>query len=175
MLSFQHRYQMPIFTHNFTLLSPNTCFMVLALLTDVLRTMSAKSVFQRPTLHRLSSRRMAILIMLTLTMVELFKSIRMSLIIDMWFLIPDSSWYCLTIISTWKSMALSRQWNIFTSIHTYKGPDRAIIQTEGHDEICAYLDARYISSTQACHHIFEFPMHMEWPAVYHLSIHLPGQ
>ena len=32
----------------------------------------------------------------------------------------------------------------------------------------------YISSTQACHNIFEFPMHMEWPVVYCLSVHLPG-
>ena len=59
--------------------------------------------------------------------------------------------------------------------YIYKGPDRATIQTEGHDEIRTYLDARYISSTQACHNIFEFPMHMEWPAIYRLPIHLPGQ
>jgi len=59
--------------------------------------------------------------------------------------------------------------------YIYKGPDCATIQAEGHDEICTYLDARYISSTQACHNIFEFPMHMEWPAVYRLPICLPGQ
>ena len=59
--------------------------------------------------------------------------------------------------------------------YIYKGPDHATIQTEGHDEIRCYLDARYISSTQACHNIFEFQMHMEWPAIYCLSVHLPGQ
>lgn len=109
---------MSIFIHNFTLLSPNICFMVLALLTDALRTMFAKSIFPRSILHRLSSRRMAILIMLALTMAELFKSIRISLTIDMWFLIPKSFWYSLTVTSTWKSVALSRQLNIFTSIFT---------------------------------------------------------
>ena len=45
--------------------------------------------------------------------------------------------------------------------YIYKGPDHATIQTQGHDEICTCLDARYISATQACHNIFEFPMHME--------------
>jgi hypothetical protein len=59
--------------------------------------------------------------------------------------------------------------------YIYKGPDRATMQQEGADEIRSYLDARYISSTQACHNIFEFSMHMEWPAVYRLSIHLPGE
>ena len=61
--------------------------------------------------------------------------------------------------------------------YIYKGPDHATaIQTDGpQDEIHSYLDARYISSTQACHNIFEFPMHMEYPAVYQLPVHLPGQ
>ena len=59
--------------------------------------------------------------------------------------------------------------------YIYKGPDRAIMQQEEADEICSYLDARYIFSTQACHNIFEFAMHMEWPAIYHLPIHLPGE
>lgn len=62
--------------------------------------------------------------------------------------------------------------------YIYKGPDRATaVQTDGlqQDEIRSYLDARYISSTQACHNIFEFPMHMEYPAVYRLPVHLPGQ
>ena len=58
--------------------------------------------------------------------------------------------------------------------YIYKGPDHATVLTGGENEIHSYLDARYISSTQACHNIFEFPMHMKWPAVYHLPIHLPG-
>ena len=62
-------------------------------------------------------------------------------------------------------------------IHKYihMGPDCATLLTEGENEIHSYLDARYISSTQACHNIFEFPMHMEWPAVYRLPVHLPGR
>ena len=59
--------------------------------------------------------------------------------------------------------------------YIYKGPDRATVQQEGGDEIYSYLDAGYISSTQACHNIFEFAMHMEWPAVYRLPVHLPGE
>jgi hypothetical protein len=59
--------------------------------------------------------------------------------------------------------------------YIYKGPDHATIQMEGYDEIHCYLDARYISSTQACHNIFEFPMYMEWPAIYCLPVHLPDQ
>ena len=51
--------------------------------------------------------------------------------------------------------------------YIYKGPDCATVQTDGpQDEICSYLDARYISSTQACHNIFELFMRMEYPAVY---------
>ena len=59
--------------------------------------------------------------------------------------------------------------------YIYKGPDHATIQAGNDNEISNYLDARYISSPQACHNIFEFSMHMEWPAVYHLPVHLPGQ
>ena len=58
--------------------------------------------------------------------------------------------------------------------YIYKGPDHATLQTQGYDEIHVYLDARYISFTHACHNLFEFPMHLEWPAVYCLSVHLPG-
>ena len=60
--------------------------------------------------------------------------------------------------------------------YIYKGPDRATIQAGAQvNEISSYLDARYIFSTQACHNIFEFPMHKKWPAVYHLPVHLPNQ
>ena len=56
--------------------------------------------------------------------------------------------------------------------YIYKGPDCATVLTKGKNEIHSYLDARYIS-IQACHNIFEFAMHTEWPAVYCLSVHLP--
>ena len=59
--------------------------------------------------------------------------------------------------------------------YIYKGPDHVTILTESHNEIHSYLDVRYISSTQACHNIFEFSMHMEWPAIYCLPVHLPNQ
>ena len=58
--------------------------------------------------------------------------------------------------------------------YIYKGSDCATVLTEGQNEIHTYLDARYISSTQACHNIFKFPIYMKWPAVYCLPIHLPG-
>ena len=45
--------------------------------------------------------------------------------------------------------------------YIYKGPDHATVLTKGENEIHSYLDARYISSTQACHNIFEFAMHVE--------------
>lgn len=59
--------------------------------------------------------------------------------------------------------------------YIYKGPDRTTLQTQGHDEVKAYLDSRYISSVQAAWHIFEFPMHLEWPSVYRLPVHLEDQ
>ena len=59
--------------------------------------------------------------------------------------------------------------------YIYKGPDRATLQTQGHDEIKAYLDSRYISSVEACWRLFEFPMHLEWPSVYRLVVHLENQ
>ena len=58
--------------------------------------------------------------------------------------------------------------------YIYKGPDRATIQAGNQNEITSYLDARYISSTQACHNIFEFEMHMEWPAVCISSVCSPS-
>ena len=45
----------------------------------------------------------------------------------------------------------------------------------GVDEVKEHLNSRYISSMEAAGHIFEFPMHMEHPSVYRLSVHLPGE
>ena len=45
---YQHSFLIPTFILNSTLLSPDTCSMVLALLRDILRTMFAKSTFPRP-------------------------------------------------------------------------------------------------------------------------------
>ena len=118
MVLFQLKFLIPIFIHNFTLQLPNTCSMVPALLKDALRTMSARSTFPRSILHILLSRRMTILTMLALTMAELLERVRTSLTIDIWSLIPESSWYSLTVISIWKSVALSKQTNISTSTST---------------------------------------------------------
>jgi hypothetical protein len=59
--------------------------------------------------------------------------------------------------------------------YIYKGPDRATLQTQGHDEVKAYLDSRYISSVQATWHLLEFPMHLEYPSVYRLPVHLENE
>jgi hypothetical protein len=45
----------------------------------------------------------------------------------------------------------------------------------GDNEIKAYLDGRYLSPPEALWHIFEFPMHQEFPAVYRLQVHMPRE
>lgn len=76
---------------------------------------------------------------------------------------------------------------IFKYIH--KGHDRAVAELriahehEYHDqvelppidEIQDYLDARYVSSSEACHRIFGGPIHKHSPAVTRLAIQLPNQ
>jgi hypothetical protein len=60
--------------------------------------------------------------------------------------------------------------------YIYKGNDRATLEMRGAvDEVKSYLDSRYISSTEAAWHIFEFSMHLEWPSVYRLPVHLPNE
>jgi Helitron helicase-like domain at N-terminus len=60
--------------------------------------------------------------------------------------------------------------------YIYKGHDRATLEVEGPvDEVKSYLDARYISSIEAAWRIMENEMHLEWPAVYRLPVHLPGE
>jgi len=64
--------------------------------------------------------------------------------------------------------------------YIYKGFDKATVEiTTGgqqqRDEIKEFLDACYISSSEACWHIFEFNMHAKSPTVYHLQVHLPDQ
>ena len=43
------------------------------------------------------------------------------------------------------------------------------------DEIKAYVDARYISASEACWRILRFSMHDRTPAVLRLAVHLQGQ
>ena len=59
--------------------------------------------------------------------------------------------------------------------YIYNGPDHATLETQGHDEVKAYLDSCYISSVETAWQLFEFGMHLEWPSVYCLSVHLENQ
>jgi hypothetical protein len=63
-------------------------------------------------------------------------------------------------------------------IHKYvfKGHDRTTMEFGINiDEIKQYLDARYISSHEACWRLLEYKMHTQVPAVMALPVHLPGQ
>lgn len=60
--------------------------------------------------------------------------------------------------------------------YVYKGADRttlAISNTD--DEITRYLQARYVSPSEAIWRLFEFTTHKEFPPVQHLHVHLQGQ
>ena len=93
----------------------------------------------------------------------------------MWYLIPGSWWCSLTVTSIWKSVVLSRLSSTFTSTYTRVQIVPPFKQKVMMRFVATLMPDTYISSTQACHNIFEFPMHMEWPAIYRLSVHLPGQ
>ncbi len=68
--------------------------------------------------------------------------------------------------------------------YVYKGHDRATIEIRNNnmqnqeqvdDEISLYLDARYISASEATWRIFHYRLHNEKPDVIPLCIHLSGQ
>ena len=59
--------------------------------------------------------------------------------------------------------------------YTHKGPDRAVIEIQQRDEVSEFKDCRYITASEACWHLFEFPIHHQKPAVMSLQIHLLGQ
>lgn len=42
------------------------------------------------------------------------------------------------------------------------------------DEILEYMDARFLSTCEALHRIFEFDIHFRIPPVEWLAVHLPG-
>ena len=44
-----------------------------------------------------------------------------------------------------------------------------------HDEIKQYLDTRYVCTLEACHRIFEFPIHNLSHAIHRLAVHLEGE
>jgi len=59
--------------------------------------------------------------------------------------------------------------------YVYKGHDRANIAVESENEVSKYIDARYVSATEASWRLFSFSMHEEHPAHQRLAIHLPNQ
>lgn len=62
----------------------------------------------------------------------------------------------------------------------YKGPDRvmaSIVQDESNttiNEISNFIDARYISASEACWRIFHYELHNRSPAIQRLAINLPN-
>ncbi|PPQ72835.1 hypothetical protein CVT24_012881 [Panaeolus cyanescens] len=56
-----------------------------------------------------------------------------------------------------------------------KGSDRTIMELHRRDEIKRWLDARYISASEASWRIFEFDLHKLSPTITRLAVHLPGQ
>lgn len=46
---------------------------------------------------------------------------------------------------------------------------------EEENEVKKYLDARYVSSIEACWRIFGFPLHQQFPSTQRLQIHLEDQ
>lgn len=61
--------------------------------------------------------------------------------------------------------------------YVYEGHDRvmASIQCDENNEIQRYVDARYVSASEACWRIFHYDLHDRSPAVQRLAVHLPGQ
>jgi len=49
--------------------------------------------------------------------------------------------------------------------YVYKGHDRATVEVRNNDEIGLYLDARYISASEASWRIFHYHLHNEKPDV----------
>src|SRR5208282_3480713 len=61
--------------------------------------------------------------------------------------------------------------------YIYKGHDRTAIsiqqdEKEPVDEVKDYLDARYVSASEACWRIFEFKIHKNLPLVEQLPVHI---
>ena len=66
--------------------------------------------------------------------------------------------------------------------YVYKGHDRMAVSLEKdkdselpRDEVREYLDARYVSASEACWRLFEFDLHHRHPPVQRLQLHLPDQ
>jgi len=65
--------------------------------------------------------------------------------------------------------------------YVYKGHDRAQVYmtntagvAPGQDEVKNFLDARYISASEACWRLLGYPMHKEFPSCQRLDVNLPN-
>lgn len=60
--------------------------------------------------------------------------------------------------------------------YVYKGHDCAQVSLESrNDEIKKFIDARYVSSPEACWRLFSFSLHGKFPSHQRLAIHLPNE
>ena len=62
-----------------------------------------------------------------------------------------------------------------TNGYIQKGPDLTSFEINDHDEIKRYMEGRYISPSEAVHHIYQFDVHGQVLNVICLQVHLPGQ
>ena len=61
--------------------------------------------------------------------------------------------------------------------YVYKGHDRVMVEFQGdkNDEIKRYVDARYVSASEACWRLFTFCMQDRFPPIQRLALHLENQ
>ena len=59
--------------------------------------------------------------------------------------------------------------------YIYKGPDQATVEVGERDEIKELCHAQYIAAHDAMWHLLEFLMHLEWPNIYRLPVHLENE
>ena len=58
--------------------------------------------------------------------------------------------------------------------YVYKEHNHVTVEVKSNDEISLYLDARYISASEASWRIFHYHLHNEKPNVIQLCVHLLG-
>lgn len=61
--------------------------------------------------------------------------------------------------------------------YVYKGHDRVMVEFQGEqpDEIRKFVDARYVSASEACWRIFQFDLQDRYPPIQRLALHLPNK
>ena len=61
--------------------------------------------------------------------------------------------------------------------YVYKGHDRVMVEFQAgqNDEVQKYVDARYVSASEACWRIFHFELQDRYPSIQRLALHLPDQ